>query len=148
MIGSYYSNKVVQTLVPIMGNTTAEGTGIGVDRSGFGEALMIAQCGISGDTLSGSIYWTIQFQECDTDTAGSYTNIAAADMDGGANDHIINAAAEDPTTIVRCYRGSKPWVRVVFAQTGTHTNGTPISAVILCGKPNRIPTTNPTELGG
>lgn len=148
MVSTIAGCKVVQTIVPILGNTTAEGTGVGVDRSGFGDALMIAEVGISGDTLSGSVYWTIAFQECATDTAGSYTNIAAGDLEGGVNDHVINAAAEDPTTIVRSYRGSLPWVRILFTQTGTHTNGTPISGVCVLGHPNKIPVTQVTELGG
>jgi hypothetical protein len=148
MISSLSAIKVAQTLVPILGNTTAEGTGVGVDRLGFQDAVMVAEVGISGDTLSGSIYWTIAFQENDTDTAGTYTNIAAGDLDGGVNDHVINAAAEDPTTVIRGYKGSKRWLRVLFTQTGTHTNGTPISAVVLLGRPNNIPVTQVAALGG
>lgn len=139
--------KAVVSLDPILGNTTAEGTGVGVDRYGFGDALMIALCGISGDTLSGSIYWTIAFQESDVFGSG-YANIAAGELTGGVNDHVINAAAEDPTIVVRGYIGSKRYLRILFTQTGTHTNGTPIAGVILLGNPNITPITPVTELGG
>jgi hypothetical protein len=148
MISSYTGLRPVQTLVPILGNTTAEGTGVAVDRQGFQDALMIAEVGISADTLSGALYWTIAFQESDTTTAGEFTNIAAADLEGGVNDHVINAAAEDPTTIVRGYRGTKRYLRILFTQTGTHTNGTPISGIIILGRPSYIPITPVTELGG
>lgn len=148
MVSSISGIKVVQTLVPILGNTTAEGTGVAVDRQGFQDAVMVAECGISGDTLSGSLKWTIAFQESDTTTAGDFTDIAAADMGGAANDHIIDAAAEDPTTVIREYRGTKRYLRIVFEQTGTHTNGTPISAVILLGRPSEIPVTQVAALGG
>lgn len=148
MISTISGVKVVQTLVPILGNTTAEGTGVAVDRQGFQDALMVAEVGISGDTLSGSIYWTIAFQESDDTTPGNFTNIATADMGGAANDHIINAAAEDPTTILREYRGTKRYLRILFTQTGTHTNGTPISAVILLGRPSEIPVSQVAALGG
>lgn len=148
MISTISGVKVVQTLVPILGNTTAEGTGVVVDRQGFQDAVMVAEVGISGDTLSGSIKWTIAFQECDDTTPGNFTDISAADMGGAANDHIIDAAAEDPTTVIREYRGTKRYLRIVFEQTGTHTNGTPISAVILLGRPSDIPVTQPAALGG
>lgn len=148
MISTISGCKVVQTLVPILGNTTAEGTGVAVDRQGFGDALMVAEVGISGDTLSGSIKWTISFQESATTTAGDFTNIAAADLEGGLNNHVIDDATEDPTTIVRGYRGALRYLRVLFTQTGTHTNGTPISAVVVLGRPNYIPVTQPAELGG
>lgn len=147
MISTIAGCKVCQTLVPIMANNTSEGTGLYADRQGFQDALMIASQGISGDTLSGSLYWTVAFQE--SDAAGSgFANIAAADLEGGVNDHVINDAAEDPTTIVRLYRGAKRYVRILWTQTGTHTNGTPISGVIILGRPNYIPVTQPAELGG
>jgi polyisoprenoid-binding protein YceI len=148
MINSLSAIKVVQTLVPILGNNTAEGTGEAVDRWGHLDAVMVAQCGISGDTLSGSIYWTISFQDCATTTAGEFANIAAADLEGGVNDHVINAGAEDPTTIIRGYRGTKRYLRILFTQTGTHTNGTPIAGVVILGRPVRIPVTQVAELGG
>lgn len=147
MRNAYYNHRVVQTLVPILGNTTAEGTGVGVAVGGYDSVLMIAECGISGDTLSGSVYWTIAFQESDVEGSG-YANIAAGDLKGGVNDHVINAAAEDPTTIVRAYTGKKAYVRILFTQTGTHTNGTPISGVVVLSDPVYFPTSNPTELGG
>ena len=131
---------VVQSLVPILGNTTAEGTGLGVDLAGFDGALMIAHVGQSGDTLSGSLKWTVQFQECATDTPGSYTDIADADLEGGANLVVIDAAAEDEVVIARGYKGALRWLRVIFTQTGTHTNGTPLSAVIVKGRAFHNPT--------
>lgn len=138
--------KVAVTMVPVVANDDTEGTGVGVDRRGYHDVLMIAQQGISGDTLSGSLYWTIKFQESDDDS--SYSNIADADLENGANLWIINAAAEDPTTIIRRYKGGKPYVRIFWDSTGTHTNGTPIAGLVLLGKPFKGPITQPSELGG
>jgi hypothetical protein len=132
--------KVVSTLTPILGNTTAEGTGVGVDVTGHESCLMIAHCGISGDSLSGSLKWTVQFQECATDTPGSFTDIAQADLGGGTPTVTIDDPAEDDVIIARSYVGSLPWVRVLFTQTGTHTNGTPISASVILGCPHHGPT--------
>lgn len=148
MIGPQEGGKTVVTMVPIVANNDTEGKGVAVDRRGFGRAKMIALQGISGDTLSGSVKWAIKFQHSDTTTDGDFADIDAADLDGGANAHVIDAAAEDPTTIVRTYKGTKRYVRIFWDATGTHTNGTPIAGVIELTNPNYIPVTQPTELGG
>lgn len=137
--------KVHQDIVPIVANNTSEGTGLGVAVGGYDDVLMIWQQGISGDTLSGSVYWTITFQESADNS--TYTTIATANLQGGTGTHTIDAAAEDPTTLVRQYVGSQPYVRMLGTATGTHTNGTPISAVVLLGRYRKQPVTQPTELG-
>jgi len=129
----------VKSINPILGNNTSEGAGTGVDLQGFKGALMLAHIGQSGDTLSGSVYIMVKFQECDTDTPGSYADIADADLSGGANAVVIDAAAEDELIVQRGYIGSKRWVRVLLAFTGTHTNGTPISAAVIKGLPAHGP---------
>lgn len=148
MISTISSCKVVQHLVPVLANNTSEGTpSSGVDRYGFQDVLLIAQQGISGDTLSGSIKWTVTFEECDDNA--TWTTIAAADLEGlsALGTHTIDAAAEDPTTIVRLYRGIKRYVRILWTATGTHTNGTPIAGLVILGRPTTIPVTQPSELG-
>lgn len=139
--------KVHQCLVPILANTTAEATGIGVAVGAYDDVLMIWEQGISGDTLATTtLLWTITFEESAVLGSG-YTTIVDADLIGGYGSHLIDAAAEDPTTLVRQYIGSKAYVRMIATQTGTHTNGTPLSAVILLGSPRKAPVTQPTELG-
>jgi hypothetical protein len=122
----------VKSIDPIVGNNTTEGTGTGVDLAGFDAALMLAHLGVSGDTLSGSVYVTVGFQESDSLGSG-YADIAAADLLGGANNVVVDAAAEDEVIIQRSYIGAKRYVRVLITFTGTHTNGMPISAVVIKG---------------
>lgn len=76
-----------------------------------------------------------------------FTTIADADLGGLYGSHTIDAAAEDPTNLVREYRGTKRYVRIVWTATGTHTNGTPIAGFVILGRPDYIPVTQPTELG-
>jgi len=128
----------VKSIDPIVGNNTTEGTGVGADLAGFNAALMIAHLGVSGDTLSGSVYVTVGFQESDALGSG-YADIAAADLLGGANNVVVDAAAEDEVIIARSYIGAKQYVRVLITFTGTHTNGMPIAAVIIKGKPRHAP---------
>lgn len=137
--------KIVSTLVPINANNTSEGTGVGVDCRGYEKVLMVAEQGISGDTLSGSVYWVLTFEESDDDS--TYTQIPDADLNGGTGEHTINAGAEDPTLIVREYVGGHRYVRILWTQTGTHTNGTPISGFVALGNPLKAPVTQVTELG-
>jgi hypothetical protein len=145
MINLVSGIKVGITMVPVLANDDTEGAGVGVDRRGFGEALMVAQQGISGDTLAANLCWTIHFQDCDDNA--TWVDIADAYLQGGANLWIINAAAEDPTMIVRNYVGSKRYVRIAWVKTGTHTNGTPIAGLVILGRPNLVPVTQITELG-
>jgi len=147
MVSSIASQRIVNTLVPINANNTAEGTGLAVDVDGFSEVLMIANVGVSGDTLSGSVYWTISFQECAVTTAGSFTQVAAAAIEGGSPVWVINDPAEDQTLVVRRYKGKLKYVRILFTQTGTHTVGTPLSATIVMSGATHIPVTQETELG-
>jgi hypothetical protein len=132
------SQIAVSSIVPIMGNNTGEGTGVGVDLAGFDSAKMIAHIGDSGDTLSGSVYMTAAFQESDASGSG-FANIAADDLKGGLNDVVIDAPAEDQVVIQRNYVGGKRYVRVLITFTGTHTNGTPISALVVKGNARHAP---------
>ena len=142
------SSKVVPTLVPFLAHTTAEGTGLAVDTSGFSDIMMVAHQGISGDTLATTtLLWTITFQECAVTTAGSFALIAAADLLGGGATVLIDAAAEDPTTIVRHYIGKLRYVRILWTQTGTHSNGTPLCGAVILSQPVQFPQTQTTELG-
>jgi len=128
----------VKSIDPIVGNNTTEGTGVGADLAGFDGALLLAHLGVSGDTLSGSVYVTVGFQESDALGSG-YADIADADLIGGANNVVVDAAAEDEVIVQRGYIGSKRYVRVLITFTGTHTNGMPISAVVIKGFPRHAP---------
>lgn len=130
----------VHSIVPIVGNNTTEGTGVYADLQNFEGALMMAHIGDSGDTLSGSVYMTVGFQESDASGSG-FADIAAADLKGGANNVVIDAPAEDQVVVARAYVGAKRYVRVLITFTGTHTNGTPIAATVVKCFPRHAPQT-------
>jgi hypothetical protein len=136
------SVKVANSLLPIAAKNTADGTGLGVAVAGFESVLMVLTMGVPLTTLTGSVYWTVQFQECLTDTAGSYTDIAAADLKGGVNDILVNADGEASRSISRSYTGSLPWVRILCTGVGTNTNGTPMHGVVILGLPAHAPQAN------
>lgn len=133
----YDSVSVATTIVSVVLNDDTEGTGVGADLAGYSTALAIVNVGISGDTLSGTVYHTIKLQESADNI--TFTDVAAADMEG-ANAVVIDDAAEDPVTIVWGYKGSKRYIRVIDDVSGTHSNGTPFGAVIVRGRPRHIGT--------
>lgn len=128
--------SVAQTISAILGNNTTEGTGVGVDLRGYDAALAVFQCGISGDTLSGTVKLQAALEESADNT--TFTAVAAADLEGSFA--LIDDPAEDDVIQVVGYMGSKRYLRVLVTFTGTHTVGTPISAAIVRGRATYEPT--------
>jgi hypothetical protein len=131
------TTKVVATLTPNVVNDDTDGTGVGVDLRGYGSALVVCHVGVSGDTLSGSVKLLPTLQESNT-LASGYTDVAAAEIDGAFT--LVDDAAEDPAVQVVSYLGDSRYVRVLIDTTGTHTVGTPCSAVVVLGDPTYAPT--------
>lgn len=134
--------KFVKLLDPA--TITADANSASVDTREHDSAVLVAQVGESGDTLSGSVKLEVEVEESDDNSA--WTDVADADLDApvtGTNTGtiaVIDAAAEDDVVVPVGYRGSKRYVRVVFNLTGTHTNGTPVSAMAVLGHAHRSPT--------
>jgi hypothetical protein len=91
---------------------------------------MVADIGTQLDTLSGSNYGTLTFEES-TASGSGFSAIAAADLLGGDNSVVIDAAAEDALVVYRTYTGSKRYVRMVMTITGTLASGWPCSFVVV-----------------
>lgn len=129
--------SVAATITPIVVNNDTEGTGVAVDLAGYESATLIVHVGVSGDTLSGSVYHTVKLQESATTTSGDFTDVAAGDCIG-TNGQVIDDAAEDDVVIKLGYVGNKRYVRAFIDTTGTHTNGTPIGAVVVRGRTRHL----------
>ena len=120
---------------------TAAANGTGVDLQGYNSALAVVDVGAEGDTLSGSVYFEISLEHSDDNS--TYTDCAQADivdgtiaaggiwlmLDGTAGGNPDSAGSSHQVG----YVGGKRYVRLVLAKTGTHSNGTPISGMILRG---------------
>lgn len=133
--------KAVSSILPIVGNNTTEGTGVGVDLKGYESATMIVHVGDSGDTLSGSVTIQLSFEESDSSGSG-YTTIPATNYRVDVGDiAIIDAPGEDSKVIQAAVWGTKRYIRPLLTFVGTHTNGTPISAAVIKGHPRVLPAT-------
>ena len=144
------TNNIVVNNSIINATKTAAANGSGVDLKGFEEATAIVDVGAEGDTLSSSVYFEISLEHSDDDS--TYTDCVQADIvngtiaAGGIWLKLDGTTGGDPDTAGGQwqigYVGGKRYVRLVLAKTGTHTNGTPISGVIVKSRPRVAPKTN------
>ena len=135
------SNNINPAVSIINAVKTAAGNGTGVDLQGYESATVLVDVGAEGDTLSSSVYFEISLEHSDDDS--TYTDCVQAEIiDGTISaggiwlklDGTANGNPDSAGGIFRVgYIGGKRYVRVVLAKTGTHSNGTPIGAMIVRG---------------
>lgn len=125
----YHNVRVTQHVTPAVATTTKTSTAI--DLQGYHGASVAFALGASGDTLSGSVYWTLKLQHSDDDS--SYSDVTAADLLNGTATIVVDSASEDETVYSFGYIGAKRYLKAVATPTGTHTNGTSMSVVALRG---------------
>lgn len=137
----HHNIKTVQTLDPAV--TTAARTGAPVDRRGFEAVEHIVLFGASGDTLSESVKTDVKLEA--SEDGSSWEPVTdAGDVNGGPSDEagIFATVASDEATLTEYrigYVGNARYSRVALVLTGTHTNGTPISALAVLGAANVKP---------
>ena len=125
-----YRNLMVTAHVnPVTATTTKPSTA--VDMQGYNSAMVCFSLGVSGDTLSGSVYWTLKLQHSSDDS--SYTDVATTDVAGGVNSVVVDSSSEDEIVYKFGYIGNKRYLKGVATPTGTHTNGTPMAVLALRG---------------
>jgi hypothetical protein len=122
----YSKIKVEQTIAPVVGQNEAAPTAVEVDLAGCNSAVFLISTGVEGSTLDGSNYWTWKMEHADDDgtgVAGSYANVAAADVLGVTPSSgivlTLDANAETPQITKIGYVGGKRFVKITPAETGT-----------------------------
>ena len=129
--------SVVRVLDAVLTAPTVDVDGdTDVDLQGYNGCEMVVVVGASGDTLSGSVYVSLELEESDDDS--TYTDVADADMlgatGGGSGQFaLINDPAEDDAVYTVGYIGDKRYLRLKVNVTGTHTNGIPLAACAIRG---------------
>ena len=125
----------VQSLAPAV--RTADANGTGVDLQGFEGAMAIFDIGAEGDTLSGSVKIDVKLEHSDDNSSFSAVTSSSDVTDGSVDSNGIwatfDANAEAPAVVGIGYVGGKRYLRVVADFSGTHSNGSPVSAMILKG---------------
>ena len=138
------SNNINPAVSIINAVKTAAGNRTGVDLQGYEQATVLVDVGAEGDTLSSSVYFEVSLEHSDDDS--TYTDCAQADIvdgtisSGGIFLKLDGTTGGDPDTTGGIFRvgyvGGKRYLRVVLAKSGTHSNGTPLGAMIVrsCGR--------------
>jgi len=133
----YHNIQTSQVLHPVTATTTK--TSATVDVQGFDGAVLTVALGQSGDTLSGSVYWTLKLTHSD-ESAANFTDVTLADLRNGAETIAVNSPSLDETCYSFGYAGTKRYLRVVATASGTHTNGTPMAMLAVLGDASYTPT--------
>ncbi|MBY0407041.1 MAG: hypothetical protein K2Q01_05065 [Rickettsiales bacterium] len=130
-------NNVLVTQVFNPANSTTTRTSSAIDLQGFNSLSVVVCMGQTGDTLSGSIFWTLKLTHSNDDV--SYTDVPASEILSGVATAVINSNSLDETAYSFGYCGTRRYVKAVATPSGTHTTGTPIGMVALRGHPAYAP---------
>lgn len=123
----YHNVLVTQHLNPVTSTTTK--TSSAIDLQGFNSGEVVFSIGLSGDTLSGSVFWTLKLQHSDDDSI--YTDVPLSDLNNVAATVVVNSPSLDETAYAFGYQGNKRYLKAVATPTGTHTNGTPMGMLAM-----------------
>tara|TARA_R100000329_G_scaffold135938_1_gene116456 strand:+ start:685 stop:1116 length:432 start_codon:yes stop_codon:yes gene_type:complete len=129
--------KSVATQVPAV--VTADANGTGVDLQGFESAMVVVNTGAEGDTLSGSVKFDFILEDSDDDSTytavTSSTSVTEGSVDSSGIFLTLDANGETPQISQIGYIGGKRYIRCKIDVTGSHSNGTPMGAVVVLGNP-------------
>jgi len=131
------SISIVQSIAPVVGTSDTNGTGVNLQF--FESAVAVVDTGVEGDTLSGSVKIDFKLEHSDDDSSYSAVTSQSHVTDGTVDSNgiflTLDANAETPQLTSIGYVGGKQYLRVVADFTGSHSNGTPISATVVKGSP-------------
>lgn len=129
--------KSVATQVPAV--VTADANGTGVDLQGFESAMVVVNTGAEGDTLSSSVKFDFILEDSDDDSTysavTSSTSVTEGSVDSSGIFLTLDANGETPQISQIGYIGGKRYIRCKIDVTGSHSNGTPMGAVVVLGNP-------------
>lgn len=133
-------------ILPVVGANGSAPAALEVDLAGFNSATILILVGAEGSTLSGSNYWTWKLEHADDSAtpgvAGSYADVAAADVQGVTPASGIVCTVDDPTEDNAIYKigyiGGKRFIKITPAETGTGPN-LPQAVVVIKGHPLDAP---------
>ena len=140
-----YSNiSPVQAVVPVKVLDATTPADAEIDLKGYNSAVVEISCGakVAGDT--GTITVSLQHADDDgTGVAGSYTNVAAADVQGvtPATGVILTLASAAVAAAIHKvgYIGGKRFIKTIVAEADSNATGTIMSINVIKGDPELGP---------
>ncbi len=142
MLDLFSNVKLLHALTPLI--RTADAVSTGFDRLNFRSVLHLIQVGITGDTLSGSVFLDVILEHSDSLASGytavtdssHYTGSMVTPASGVVA--VINDNAEDDVVVAIEYKGPKRYSRINLDVTGTHTNGMETGVISMGAFPRYI----------
>lgn len=138
----YNDNKFEQVIDPAV--YTSDQTSDEIDMQGYQDLAIVANVGVSADSLSGSVYIALELQHSDTSGSG-YAACADTDLVNPVTSvntgsfAKIDDDAEDNAIFKTAYKGTKRFVKVVVNMVGSHSSGCPVSVTAIKGRAAAMP---------
>lgn len=136
--GLYEGLNITNIYAPLLVAATVDVNHVSVDTRGYDSLVFVVGVGISGDTLSGSVF--VEFELEDSVDDSVWVDAVDGDVQGsieGATNTgtfaVVDDPAEDDTVYAGGYIGPERYVRVVQNVTGTHTVGIEVSVAAIQG---------------
>lgn len=132
-------NSIAESMLLAPVSISATQSAVKVDLKDCNSAVFYWLTGIEAGTLSGSLGWSLTMTHADDDgtgVAGSYANVAAADVQGVTPSNGVVVTIDDPAEDVTLYKigyvGGKRFVKLLITEIGT-TTGMPQALLVLKG---------------
>ena len=133
----YNNIAAAQVLAPV--SISATQSAVEVDLKDCNSAVFYWLTGIEAGTLAANLGWSLTMTHADDDgtgIAGSYSNVAAGDVQGATPSSgvvvTLNDAADDVTLYKIGYIGGKRFVKLLITEIGS-TTGMPQALLVLMG---------------
>jgi len=125
----YHNVLAAQVLSPVVSTTTK--TSSAIDLQGFSGLSVVFDLGLSADTLSNSLYWTLSLEEGNDNS--SWTAVSATECNAGVNSITVNTTSSDRQAYAIGYIGNARYIKALATPTGSVSSGMPIGIVALKG---------------
>lgn len=132
--------EVAELIAPAV--LDADNTPVGADLANFEAAEIVLQVGVGGITFDSTN--KIEFKLLHSDDNETYAAVASSDLVGspiigtGGIIKSLTSAHAAATVDQYGYIGGKRYVELLADFSGTHGTGTPVSALVVKGRPHQM----------
>lgn len=133
----YNNVEVVEAIAPEA--LDADNTPAAIDLQGYGSADVVIHVGVGGITFDDTN--KVEFKLTHSDDDSTYAAVDVDDVQGldsvgtGGIIHDLTAAHASATVTEVGYVGGKRYLKLLADFSGTHGTATPVSAVVIKGRP-------------
>lgn len=135
----YHNVLPEQVLSPVV--STATKTSSVIDLLGYNSLSVVFDLGLSADTLSSSLYWTLTLEDSPDNV--TFTPVATTACNSGVNSVVVNTTSSDRQAYAIGYIGGNRYLKALATPTGSVSSGMPIGIIALLGKPAYTPVVTP-----